>query len=497
MCFHKIKLSPFLKDILLTTITSIFIIISMIFVTRILAKELGPDEFGIYSLARRMVSFVIPFSTISMGVALARYIATSDDEDKRNDYLVSAMLIVSCVSLLLVGAAFLMSRNLTILIFHSSQYLTLFYCCVFMIVGFGSFTILYAYYRGIQRMDWANLWQVCIIAILPLAIAYAFAQYRNVSLIIILMGLSTYFSIFPLIVIVKKMKMKELKQLRLDIKDLLKYGIPRTPGGVAFAGLLAIGPFLAPYFGSMRDAGYLVIGQSVFIIIEASVVAFGLVALPKVSQIYSEGRIEFLQSRISDILTMIIHLGPFIVIQLFLWSNEIVLIWLGNEYLKAVPIIKIFLVSLCPYLGYVMLRSIIDAIEERAINTLNLFISFGITTLSSLVLGYMGFGVLGLALGVTMGLLSLGVLSTHFLVKRYKLTFNNLELKWIMSANCLFAGVTIITKKYLVSHFDNIMLLIAVLLIGSLLFIFYMWLLYKKDIEWVMQLKTRVFSVTI
>jgi O-antigen/teichoic acid export membrane protein len=469
----------------------------MIFVTRILAKELGPDEFGIYSLARRMVSFVLPFSTLSMGVALARYIAVSDNKAKRNDYIVSAMLIVLCFSFLLVGAAFLMSRNLTILIFHSSQYLTLFYCCVFMIVGFGSFIILYAYYRGIQRMDWANLWQVCIIAILPLAIAYAFAQYRNISLIIFLMGLSTYLSIFPLIVIIKKVKKKKLKQLRLDIKDLLKYGIPRTPGGVAFAGVLAIGPFLAPYFGTMKDAGYLVIGQSVFIIIEASVLAFGLVALPTVSQIFSEGRIEFLQSRISDILTMIIHLGPFIVIQLFLWSNEIVLIWLGNEYLKAVPIIKIFLVSLCPYLGYVMLRSVIDAIEERAINTLNLFISLGITAVSSLAFGFMGFGVLGLALGITIGLLSLGIFSTYFLVKRYKITFKNLELMWILFANCLFAGVTIITKKYLVVHFDNIKLLISVFLIGSLLFIFYMWLLYKKDIEWVMQLKIRIFSVTI
>ena len=497
MNFLKIKLSPFLKDIVLTTITSLFIIISMIFVTRILAKELGPDEFGIYSLARRMVSLVIPFSTLSMGVGLTRYIAASDDEDKRNDYLASTMLIVSCVSLLLVGVAFLGGKKLTILIFHSPQYLSLFYCCLIMIVGFGSFTILYAYYRGIQRMSLANLWQVCIIAILPLAISYAFAQYRNISLIIFLMGLSTYLSIFPLIVILKKWKKKGFEQLRLDIRDLLNYGIPRTPGGVAFGGLLAIGPFIAPYFGSMRDAGYLVIGQSVFRIAEASVVAFGLVALPKISQIFSEGKIDFLKSRISDILTMIIHLGLFIVIQLFIWSNEIVSIWLGNEYLKAVPIIKIFLVSLCPYLGYVMLRSIIDAVEERAINTLNLLISFGITTVTSLALGYMGFGVLGLALGITIGLLSLGVLSTYFLVKRYKLTFKDMELMWILFTNCLFAGVTIITKKYLVSHFDNIMLLIAVLLIGCLLLIFYMWLLYKKDIGWVMQLKIRIFSLTI
>jgi hypothetical protein len=68
--YPKIKLSPFLKDITLTTIISIVVIISMIFIARYLAMGLGPDGFVAYSLARRMVSFIIPLSTLSMSLCI-------------------------------------------------------------------------------------------------------------------------------------------------------------------------------------------------------------------------------------------------------------------------------------------------------------------------------------------------------------------------------------------------------------------------------------------
>ena len=203
---RNLHLSPFLKDIVLTTITSIAVIISVIFVTRFLAKGLGPDGFGAYSLARRIVSFIIPFSTLSIGVSLARYVAISIDEEKRNDYLVSSVPIVLGPALLILLIGFLGSRGFTIIIFHDPNYLHLFYASLFMVVGFGFFTVLYSYYRGIQRMDMANLWQVCIIAVLPLIISYIFAQRGNVALIVFLMGLSTYLTIFQLIVLLKRSK---------------------------------------------------------------------------------------------------------------------------------------------------------------------------------------------------------------------------------------------------------------------------------------------------
>ena len=471
--------------------------ISMIFITRCLAVGFRPDGFGAYSLARRIISFIIPFSTLSIGVALTRYMAISTDKEKRNSYFVSAIFIVLCSSFVVFLGGCLGGKHLTVLIFHDPKYLILLYASFFMVMGLAFSTILYSYCRGIQRMDMANLWQVCNLAILPLIISYAFAQQQNVALIVFLMGLSCFLSIFPLTILLKRIEWRKLSNLKLSMKTILKYSIPRTPGGVALGGILTIGPFLAPYFGTMRDAGYLVVGQSVFRIIGASIGAFGMVALPKVSQIVAQGRTDFLKNKISDILSMIIHLGLFAVIQLFIWSDEIVLIWLGQEYLAAVPIIKIFLVSLCPYLSYVILRSIIDAVETKAVNTLNLFVSFGVTVVLSTIFGYAGLGIWGLALAVTIGLFILGISTAYFLVRRYKITFENIKLMWILIMNGVFALISIFAKQCFIPCFDSVGLLIAIFVIEISLFTFYVWLLYKEDTQWVMELKVRMFSKTI
>ncbi|MFH1562834.1 MAG: hypothetical protein ABIF11_05390 [Nitrospirota bacterium] len=69
------RISPFLRDVVITSLTSMITILSMIIVTHLLAKGLGPEEFGAYSLTRRLVSTLMPFATLSMGVTLDRYIA--------------------------------------------------------------------------------------------------------------------------------------------------------------------------------------------------------------------------------------------------------------------------------------------------------------------------------------------------------------------------------------------------------------------------------------
>ncbi|MDI6793259.1 MAG: hypothetical protein QME81_10395 [bacterium] len=72
--FPANRISSFLRDVVMTTLTSMITILSIIIVTRLLAKGLGPEEFGAYCLTRRMVFTLLPFATLTMGVALARYI---------------------------------------------------------------------------------------------------------------------------------------------------------------------------------------------------------------------------------------------------------------------------------------------------------------------------------------------------------------------------------------------------------------------------------------
>jgi len=102
-----IKCSPFLKDIGVTTLTSVATIVSLIFVTRFLARGLGPDEFGAYALTRRIVAFIVRFSTLTMGVSLARYTALSKDWKQREILLSVALTIVIIMAVILCAPWFL------------------------------------------------------------------------------------------------------------------------------------------------------------------------------------------------------------------------------------------------------------------------------------------------------------------------------------------------------------------------------------------------------
>lgn len=490
----NIKLSPFLKNIVTTTITSFVSIISVIFVTRFLAQGLGPEEFGAYSLARRIIANIIPLATLLIDYALARYIATTKDSKLQGSYVVSSIILTGTALVLLLLIAVSASKQLSYLIFHSHEYLNLYYASLFLIGGYCIFIITYAFFRGMQKFNIANSLQLCVMAIIPLIISYNFASKKNSSFIMFLFGMAFFLAVIPLVLILIKTKLPRIKDIKTSMKTLLKFSIPRVPGGFILAGLLTLGPFLAGLILGLEESGYFVVGQSAFIVMGSAIVAFGLVALPKVSQLVAEDNKEFLKSRIEDILIMLFQLGLFFSIHIYIWSKEIVLVWLGPEYREAVPIMKIMILSLGPYLGFMILRSIVDAIEVRAINTLNLLISFVLAAISSVVLFYAGFGILGLAVGTTIGFGTLGILTSYYLVRRYKISLKNFMFRWVLALNVLAVGIILITKHFIASTLSQYKLLLAALIFESLLFLCYLYFFYKKDVRWFSEIKKRIFS---
>lgn len=488
--FH---LSPFLKNILITTITSLLTILSMIFTIRFLAKGFGPEEFGAYSLARRVISNSAPLVILSMDVTLPRYIAMDDKRRLEGSYIISAIILLAAALFLLMAIAMYAHNYVCHLIFHGNEYLPLYFASLFLLSGYCIYVIIYASLFGMHKIDKANVLQLFVMAILPLVIAYSFGSTKSAAFVVFFMGSAFYISLFSLIYIVRTSFWPGLRQLKTSIKVVLQYGIPRVPAGFALAGLLTLGPFLASYFGSLKDAGFFVVGQSVFRVMESTIVAFGLVALPKVAQLFAKGEEEYLKRNIEHILVMIFHLGIFVTLHTFLWSREIVVLWLGSEYLEAVAIMRILILSLGPYLGYVMLRSVVDAIEIRAINTLNLLISLAIAAALSILFEYAGFGVIGLAIGTTIGFAFLGILTGYYLIKRYFISFNNFFVRLTVLLNCICAGLVLITKKYIiVTLFSQHSVLVSGFILEMLIFSCYLYCLYKKDIGWVVEIKNRI-----
>lgn len=488
-----IKPSPFIKEIAFTMLTSVLTAGCGILTIHILAQELGSEGFGVYALARQVFVTISPLSTFAMGVAIVRFIATSDHNTKFN-YLISGLLLgfIPCGFIFILGAIF--KNQVTFFIFRNEAYSSVLIATLFLVLCYSLYAVLYAFYRGSGCMAKANIWQLGVVAIGPLLIAKISSRTGKIDLILFLTGLFYFCAFFPLVFYCIKgfLYQRETFGIRPYLNDLFRYGSPRMIGGIALTGILAVGPFFAPYFGSIKEAGYLIVGQSIFALVETGVSAFGLVVLPKATQYFVEGKKEFLKGRITDTVVLVVHIGLFLTLHLMLWSDQIVTVWLGHDYIDAIPLMRILLIALISYLLYVMLRSFIDAIEKKAINTLNLYISLIVTIVISFFLANIGFGVTGIAIGTMIGFLVLGFCTVIYLWKANWMNKPALRLNTCIVLNSAVLMIAGAIKYAFQFRVNNVTLLVMATVLEVFLFLFYIFLFRKLRVGWMLELEGRI-----
>lgn len=490
----KIQPSPLIKDIFWTALTSFFTSICAILIIRLLASGLGPEKFGAYALCRRMLATLAPLTLLGMNIAITRFVAISKDRPSQDNYFIGGSLLAITPAFLVLVLGHTFRKFLAPFIFSDEIYMDFFSISLLLVCGYSFYNVIYAFFRGLGQMNRANLLHFGVVGLGPLTVAWVFAESGQLNLIVMLLAALFFLSAIPVgYYVINSFNNKSVHEIKHSAKKLLAYGLPRVPAGLALSGILMIGPFLAPHIGELKDAGFLSAGQSVLLIVQGGVVAFGLVALPKVAQLVAAERNDFLGEKIRDIIGFILHLGIFMTLHILVWSDEIVFFLLGSEYVAVIPLMRIILVSLIPYLAYVFLRSIIDALEEKAINTRNLILSFFITIIVDLVFIRFGLGIMGLALGTTIGLICLGFLTHHYLWKTYSLSLSVLRFKQNLIINMIFILAALIMKLWITRYFQN-QIIIWVLIIEGALFAVYIGVLWKIRVPWLIELNKRIFQ---
>ena len=215
----------------------------------------------------------------------------------------------------------------------------------------------------------------------------------------------------------------------------------------------------------------------------------GLSGLPRVARYVGEGRETAPRDNIRDLSAFIFQVGLFFSLHLYIWADLIIRAWLGSAYQDAIPLMRVLVLSLPAYLGYVMLRSVIDAVEVRAVNTVNLFIGLGAGSGTGIALASAGLGVLGLAIGTAAGLFVIGAMSVFYLWKRYR--FAQEMVLRILLGNSVFLLLAWVAHQWLISGNDLTSLIIAFGIEG-VLFLGYLFLLWIWKVGWLVQIQKRV-----
>lgn len=441
------------RDLLTTTGTSVIATIAGVATIRLLAGGLGPEEFGAYTLSRRVLATIVPISTLSMGVAIPRYLGVAQDDAEGARVFLAGLLLTVAPGLVfaLIGGA--LATPLSRLLFHADGYSVLLLATLVAVLGYSLYTALYSQYRGTRQMWKANLWQTALSSLGPLLVALVYARRGHADLVVGAGAAITGATLVPLVALTLGAleRCGGRAAIRGELQRLAQYGLPRVAGGFALGGLFSVGPFLAPHFGSLREAGYLSAGQSALLVLEGGLASFGIVALPEMARLVGQGRRQEIRGIVQEIVALVLHTGLFGLVQGVMWADVIVSVLLGPEYAQAVPIMRIVVLASAPYLAYVMLRSVIDAVEERAVNTLNLFLAVLVSTALGVGLASAGLGAVGLACGISAGFMTLGSSTVLFLHRTYPVDWKALRFLEVLGLNLLLAALVVLVRSRLLA----------------------------------------------
>ena len=481
-------LSPFLRDFLLTVLTSVATAVSLVGVSHILADQLTSSDFGAYGLARRLLAIVVPLSTVSMGVAIARQVARDVDGANRIDTLRAGVLVVLVSAWAVIALGWFSIDWWAPRVFGSHTYVAVGRAVLGLALATSVYSVAYAYLRGCERMVAANVAQLTCVALGPLMAAWWFAPRYGLAAVLYAMAALFALAILPL---GRWALTSPWRPIRCVGRSLFRYGAGRVPGGLAFTALLAFAPLAAVQVSSLTDAGFVAAGQSILALSEGGITAFGLLLLPLASRYHAQDRIDYLRAAgMSDALAAVVHASLILATQLMIWADMLVHAWLGPEYAPVANIMRVMAAGLVPYLVFAALRSYVDAVEPRAVNTGNLVIAL----VCAVVAGSLGVlltgSVVALVVGTSLGMFVLGTLTLRFLLSEGLVDFSGLAWRALLPplavSTLLSWGLSRVPGLTVAGE----LALFVVALGGTGLMVG--WWLRRRDVGWIRQIRIRI-----
>ena len=478
----KIKLKNLFKDISLTYVTEFIVLISFFYIYRLIGIYFGPKGVGEYSLIKKTISFLQPILLLGFGVGLPRYIAVSKNQKETNGYIKSSILMVTILSIIFIIVINLFSAGFSKLFLGSKSYDYLVLPISFLLIGGNIHNLIYSFFRGKFYVKTFNILQIINSALAPIIILLLFKNI-NIGKFIIFVGIANLMTSIVFYLFFNKDYFVGFKDLELkkSLIDLIKYSLPRLIGDFTLGAIISLGPILASHIADIEQVGYLSISQSLLNSVGVAIAPLGLILLPKVSNLITSGRESELNENLNILIISVIQLSMFISMQMIIFSDAIIKYWLGNNFIKAIPLMKIIFSSITFYSFYISMRSILDASKIKPLNTINLLISLAFFLIFSVIfmLFKLNSKIIILATSLSISLGILGIL-TYFSVRKiykgnYLKDFNSFIVAILI--NFVLCGLISLIKRFIIS---NILYIIITEILAAIIYLVILWLL-KMD----------------
>jgi O-antigen/teichoic acid export membrane protein len=344
---------------------------------KLAAHFLGKSGFSEYAVARRTISFIYSLPLLGLAVALPRYVAHAigaGDGPRSGRYFGAA---VWCAGLGLLACVILMNAfpgTFAYLFFASKEYASLVLPLSLLLIGLVLHCLVYSYFRGQLAMGRANLLQLVNFGIVPLA-AFVFFH-SSVHAVLTVLGMLT--SLVAAVGLAFAPLGHIADRILPEAKELLRYGVQRIPGDFGQMALFTLPVTFVAHSSGVQEAGYVAFGISVLNMIGSMFAPFGLILLPKAGRMLAGGDHAELRRHVFQLAKVTVFVSVTLALFLEIFAGTLIKLYLGPNFSEAVFDLRILVLAALPFCLYMVLRNLVDAFHENAVNTRNILFALAI-----------------------------------------------------------------------------------------------------------------------
>lgn len=443
----------------------------------IIARILGPEKLGTFSILQYLGGVIIMFASINLPITVTKFVA----EHRAFDKNVIGRIIGNVSLFLLISTFFL----LFLIFFFSGLianyynkpnigFLLKIYCFFVFLSVFNSLGI--SILAGFQKMKLISKLNVTL-ALLGIPVTLILVYYFGVlgAIFSLIINSSVSITIY-MINIPKLLKIEEIKiDFSVDrelTKKLISYAIPLFVSGVAYTIFQLFGPTILSVRENFTDVGVYKVAFGIYTLVLFIPNAINYNLLPAVSNL-SVGKQEQIALFISKLLKIVMFITLPVILCGSLFSKGAILMLFGANYIDAVGITHILITSTF----FVSLISAMSAVL-MGIKRTKILMYIDITlSLSFIVFSYfliIKYGLMGLAYTYLVVYVPIAFIEFLMLSKYIKLQYELLIQPFIVSIIFLVASFAItesLTGIYLFS--------VDILMIATALFV--EWKLFEKE----------------
>jgi O-antigen/teichoic acid export membrane protein len=423
--------------------------------TVIIAILLGPDNYGLYSIALTAPTLIVLFRDWGVNFAVVRYTAQNMAENKadhvRSIFMTGLIFEIAMgVTLSIIG--FLLSDFVAVTILHRPVVTSLIQISSVYVLAGALVTAASAAFTGVERMHLNSVMIVSqsliktalIIALVLLGLGTygAVTGFAVSSLLAGLIGVLFMFTIY------RKLPSSEGSKLELgkNVRTMLRYGLPLSISGILTGFLLQYYSFLL-YIYVLDDAiiGNYAIAQNFVVLITFFATPVTTMMFPAFSKL--DYRID--QETLRNVFQTSVKYASLLVvpvaIMIMTLAQPAISTLFRNQYVEAPFYLALLAIAyLYPLIGSLSVSSLINGQGQT---TFNLEVAV-ITAAVGFPLGFIlisNHGVLGLIITGITAVIPGSILALNFIKKRY-----NVTVPWKSSAKILLSSTTAAALTYAV-----------------------------------------------